>query len=402
MIATASLVSCTAASSYELSAAEATQALNLQRETNGIPAGIADRLAWDEGCAAHLNWLRLNPSAYESNPHIETPGTPGYSEAGAWAGEHAGLLGQLALSSTGTAWYDGFEEAPYHLFPLLAPSLTEIGYVPNCIVDTGGPARPVPLTPQILTYPGNGTNFIEAWEKAEESPHTPAPLAGLPENRITGPYLVVYAWGAGTGELTGATLRGPAGPVEVRTVSAEEGGFVIPPAPLTVGATYTATATYTPASVADGGSSAPPIDHEWSFTVARPGRLVEGLVIGTKPLPVVSGTPLPTSHPKPVFSSPVVVRIVRVALNRRFGTAVLYIRLSSAEPGTVTLTGRGIKTVRKWIPRSAAIKMSVTPTPILTRRLRHNGKATVRVQLAVAQGAPSGTSTRTVLLTLRH
>jgi hypothetical protein len=52
---------------YLLNSAEATQALNLQRETNGIPAGITDRAEWDGACAAHLHWLDLNPSAWDSN-----------------------------------------------------------------------------------------------------------------------------------------------------------------------------------------------------------------------------------------------------------------------------------------------------------------------------------------------
>lgn len=264
LVTSACLIASTPASAYLLNSAEATQALNLQREANGIPAGITDRPEWDEACTAHLNWLTLNPSAWQTNPHVEIPGTPGYTEAGAWAGLNSDLLGQFALIPESPGWYDGWEEAPYHLWHILTPALSEIGYVPNCIV-VGGTNRPAPATPQILTYPGNNTDFARAREKAEEWPGTPAPRAELPEGGITGPYLFVYAWGAtGNGEITGATLTGPSGPVEVRTVSEPgSGGFLIPPAPLTVGTTYTASVTYTPATVEAGGSGGPPLIHEW-------------------------------------------------------------------------------------------------------------------------------------------
>jgi len=402
LIAVVCLVPSGSAGAYAKNAAEAIEGLNRQREASGIPAGITDRPEWNEACAAHLNWMALNLPASNSNPHDEIPGTPGYTEAGAWAGLNADLLGQLGLPSEGSGWYDGYEEAPYHLFPLLAPSLTEIGYVPNCVVVHGGTLRPEPATPQILTYPGNHTDFVLAWEKAEEWPDTPASRAGLPEGKITGPYILVYTWGAGLGQITSATLSGPDGPVEVRIVSEPgAGGFLIPPAPLTVGATYTTTVTYAPASLEAGGSGSPPITHEWSFTVAHPGRVVEGPIIGPPTSPIAKAeTPTPPSTPTQLH--PLLARIARVARNTKRGSAMITVLLPARGPGIARLWGSGVRTVREHFAAATAIKLSVTPTREMLKTLHRVGHTPVHLHVVLAQrGYASTTISRMVILILR-
>jgi hypothetical protein len=400
LVAAVCLIASTPASGYLLNSAEATQALNLQRETNGLPGGITDRPEWDEACAAHLNWLALNPSAWTTNPHVEIPGTPGYTEAGAWAGLHSVLLGQLVLLSESPGWYDGWEEAPYHLLHLLDPSLTEIGYMPNCVA-LGALNRPAPTTTQILTYPGNETDFVRAWEKAEEWPDTPAARAGLPEGTITGPYILVYAWGPpGNGEITAATLRGPTGPVEVRTISEPGlGGFLVPPVPLTVGATYAATVTYTPASIEAGGSGGPPITHEWSFTAARPGRVVEDPILGPPAAP-----PTSTSQPIAGSSTPrpsLHIHILRISRDMRHGTATITLHLNTTAPGAARLWGKGIRSVYGRFSGATSIKLKVIPTGEVAHMLRRGGKGRVRVHITIEQaGYAETTISRIVSLAL--
>jgi len=68
------LALCAPAASGAVTAGQAMSWLNAQRAANGLPAGIADDVEWNEGCRLHMQWYAKNPSA--SNPHIEAPGTP--------------------------------------------------------------------------------------------------------------------------------------------------------------------------------------------------------------------------------------------------------------------------------------------------------------------------------------
>ena len=234
--------------------------LDAQRAANGIPAGIAEDTEWNEGCRLHMAWYAKNRTA--SNPHIETPGTPGYTTTGAFAGAHAVLaFGVDWARSSAYPWRasDPWESAPIHLMQLLAPELSVSGFSPVCMITSGGYQRIPPAEPELLTYPGNGTRFIYATEQADEWPFTPAPFVGLRQGATTGPYLFVLGWGTGNGRLTSASLKGPKGPLQVRTVDNSTtgplgdlgsymppGGMLIPVKPLTPASTYTATATFAP------------------------------------------------------------------------------------------------------------------------------------------------------------
>lgn len=243
-----------------VSSAQAIAWLNAQREANGIPAGITDNPEWDAGCQAHMRWWAENPNA--SNPHIETPGTPGYTTAGAFAGANAVLAqGSEWAVSTQYPWHaaNPWEHAPIHLMQLLGAELSVTGFAPTCMITWAGYQRTPPATPQLLAYPGNGTSFIYASERAEEWPFTPAAFVGLQQGGLTGPYLYVLGWGTGRGRITAASLNGPGGPVEVRTVDdyttgslgelgsyLPPGGIVIPVKPLAPSTTYTASVTFAP------------------------------------------------------------------------------------------------------------------------------------------------------------
>lgn len=142
---------------------------------------------------------------------------------------------------------------------LLAPELSVSGFSPGCMITSGGYERTPPAEPELLTYPGNGTSFIYPTEQANEWPFTPAPFIGLRQGATTGPYLFVLGWGTSSGRLTSASLTGPSGAVEVRTVDDSTtgplgdlgsymppGGMVIPVKALSPGKRYTATATFAP------------------------------------------------------------------------------------------------------------------------------------------------------------
>ncbi len=60
---------------------------NQQRARWGLPAGVVNVPLWSQACAAHNAYQDLN----NKMAHPETPGQPGYSEGGNWAGTHAVL-----------------------------------------------------------------------------------------------------------------------------------------------------------------------------------------------------------------------------------------------------------------------------------------------------------------------
>ena len=156
-----------------------------------------------------------------------------------------------------------WETAPIHLMQLLGPSLSMTGYAPGCMFTWPGYQRADPPAPILLSYPGEGTRFIYARERASESPFVPGEFVGLGSGALTGPHLYVLAWGAGSGQITSASLTGPAGPVAVKTVDnttrgsrgnlggyLPAGGMIIPVAPLAPGSIYTASVTFQPLGAA--------------------------------------------------------------------------------------------------------------------------------------------------------
>jgi hypothetical protein len=247
--------------------------LNAQRAANGLPAGITGNPAWDAGCANHRRWLTQNPGS--ANPHEETPATPGYTEDGAFAGSSSVLGGDWTASAK-YPWggANPWETAPIHLMQLLGPPLSVTGYAPGCMFTWPGYLREAPPVPQLLTYPGNATTWIYHRETASESPFVPGQFIGLRAGTQTGPHLYVLAWGAPSGQITSASLTGPSGPLEVRTVDnttrsslgdlggyLPAGGILIPVRPLAPGTTYAASVAFTP-------SQQPPLTVAWTFATA--------------------------------------------------------------------------------------------------------------------------------------
>ena len=263
--------------------------LNYQRAENGLPGGVTENPVWDAGCAAHIAWMEANPSA--PNPHDETPGSTGYTAAGAAAGDGSVLASGADWTASSVPWgaADPWESAPIHLMQLLSPDLMSTGWADDgrdaCMVTWGGYDRPPPAVPQLLAYPGAGTVWVAPSEAASESPFTPGQFVNVPAGATTGPYLFVFGYGTGRGSITRATLVGPQGAVAVRTVDDDTvgalgnlgdalpaGGMIIPLSPLMAGAAYTASATFTPDQfdwnddLVDSPGS--PLTLTWTFQVA--------------------------------------------------------------------------------------------------------------------------------------
>jgi hypothetical protein len=261
--------------------AQAIANLNAQRAANGIPAGITENPSSSAACAAHNNYERENGGELT---HSETAGNPGYTDAGNQA------AGSSVLAA-GTNWdtTNPWETAPIHLAQLLDPYLAQMGvddsdgYVCATTLPPDAAFSPSPPTIVGYSYPGNGQTDWPTSETAAEGPFTPGDLVGLPQPMTTGPYLfVLFAgpWPAFSAYLsiTSATLTGPSGPVAIKTADGNTptpqgvtlgayigtAGMVIPVAPLTAGATYTAQVD---GSVDNNGTPVP-VSERFSFTTA--------------------------------------------------------------------------------------------------------------------------------------
>lgn len=245
--------------------------LNAERARWGLPADITLDSAWSQACAAHDAYLADNKRL----EHPEDTGLPGASPAGAWAGLHSILAGGYYWASEGNPW----EDAPIHLNQLYTPDLDVVGIDESRdICTTTWPGIGAPQQPggTIITYPGDGTSGFPPSERAAESPFVPGQFVGLPEGTIAGREIFVYEERgvcsafdclAGAPEIESATLTGPTGLVEVRTVGGNTkevgggltGAIIIPVKPLAAQASYTAEVTLAPYG------ALPAERHRWSF-----------------------------------------------------------------------------------------------------------------------------------------
>ena len=240
----------------------AVAALNAQRAANGIPGDLVERADWSAACRAHDRYMQLN-NVFDP---IEDPRGRGYSKTGAWAGINS-VLGWGSWAAGRNPW----ENAPLGLMPLLSPRLTQLGvssaYRHVCATTKPGYLRPAPADPSLYPYPGDGAAGVPYRQWSYGLPVTPGDFVGLPAGFTTGPNLLVMADIDGIARMTGASLVGPDGPVEIRTVDntvdglgsyLPTGGVIIPVDPLAPGATYRAAAT-----MVVGGVT---LSRAWSFS----------------------------------------------------------------------------------------------------------------------------------------
>jgi len=83
------------------------------------------------------------------------------------------------------------------------------------------------------------------------------------------------------------------------------------------------------------------------------------------------------------------IRFNGLRLNRRSGTAVLFVRVF--EPGRVVLHGRGVRRLGRGAPQAKVVALPVKPKVRLRRYLKQHGKGRIRVEATFkpTAGTPS-------------
>jgi hypothetical protein len=190
--------------------------LNEQRVSSGLPSvQFSPKLS--QGCAAHDRYMTLNGFG-----HGEIPGRPGYSPEGAGEGEYGGSevlhWGGYGYGPDGV---NPFENAPIHLYLMLEPTVSSVGYHAGNFVCArmrgGGPGGGT--GPQFYSYPGPGATGVWHSQQAAESPYIPQQLVGIPEDKKTGPNILLFSTGAGRNlKATSFSLTGPDGAVPAKLV----------------------------------------------------------------------------------------------------------------------------------------------------------------------------------------
>jgi hypothetical protein len=309
--------------------------LNQERRRWGLPAAVGLEGDWSQACAAHDAYIGANPNpiAEGVSPHTELPGRPGYSPGGRWAaGQSVLVLGRLQWEAEDNPW----ENAPYHLSQLLDPDIAQMGIDDSeavCATTWPGVRPPTLPVGTVLTYPGDGTTGLPPAENAAEWPSVPGAVVGIPEGTIAGRELFVYeeqppfvgqCFGfcyGGAPTLASASLIGPAGPIEVRSVDGSNGSgasaILIPVKPLAPFSAYTATVTLA-ASILP---VVPEVTHQWTFTTGAPNPLGNWHESG-------AGTPTTTSARAPQLTDLMITprrfRPARKARARHGGATVSY------------------------------------------------------------------------------
>src|SRR6478609_5920671 len=138
-----------AAPAHAITPTDAVTRINALRAQNGLPPLVEDQLLSQE-CQAHARYMALNDGWDEGQAHGETPGRPGYSDAGARAARRSVLAGP-------TGWSDPhpWVASPEHVRLIMDPELQRTGYGEQdgwmCLQVVKRP-RPE-LTGQVFTFP---------------------------------------------------------------------------------------------------------------------------------------------------------------------------------------------------------------------------------------------------------
>lgn len=127
--------------------------------------------------------------------------------------------------------------------------------------------------------------------------------------------------------------------------------------------------------------------------------------------PATPPPPCPPPPPPPAISVSLVpasaaisnrFRLNRLRLNRRAGSALLFVRVPAA--GRLFLWGRGVRGLRRTARRPKLVRLPVRPKVPLKRFLKRHGKARIRFKVAFQPfgGTPRTREKRIVLRRKRH
>ncbi len=233
---------------------QAVQALNKQREANGIPGGLALEPALSEGC---LSWATIYRPAPGQYPHEEIPTQPGYTSEGNAAAASSDLDGEPGGKFTvGTLWtanFNPWSAAAFHLSRLMDPAATTAWYGATdtaACIGTGG-SRSF-TSPAYYSYPGNGATEVPTRENTGEWPHSPEQDVGLGDEAFVAPAIILWAEGT-QATLTSATVQSTRGtiiPTQLETADPYNDGasFVVPTSKLAPDTAYVLTANWSAVS----------------------------------------------------------------------------------------------------------------------------------------------------------
>ena len=127
------------------------------------------------------------------------------------------------------------------------------------------------------------------------------------------------------------------------------------------------------------------------------------LVLELPSSPVAAEEPVYEEAPGPIYSpapGPGKVRFNGLKLNRRSGTAVLFVRVF--EPGRVILHGRGVRRLVRGAPRAKVVRLPVKPKVRLRRYLERHGKGRIRVEVTFKPTAGEPRTLEKPIVLRRH
>ena len=97
--------------------------VNLYRSQAGLDP-VSERADLSADAVSHSRWMVLNGTV----AHSQTPGTPGYTNAGNASGGRSNVYGTTLASTRDVSAVDGWVTGPFHAVGFLTPSLVEVGY----------------------------------------------------------------------------------------------------------------------------------------------------------------------------------------------------------------------------------------------------------------------------------
>ena len=169
------------APAHAITPTDAVSRINALRVQNSLPPLVEDALLSRE-CRAHARYMALNDGWDEEQAHGETPGRPGYSEAGARAARQSVLAGPAGWTNP-HPWVESAE----HVRLIMDPELQRTGYGEQdgwaCLQVIKGP-RP-DLAGQVFTFPGPGGVLPE--DASALIVYTPNADVTFTDERLTGP-----------------------------------------------------------------------------------------------------------------------------------------------------------------------------------------------------------------------
>ncbi len=245
--------------------------LNYYRQKIGLAPVAQDPVLTAE-VEAHINYMNLNDPVLELSDHYETPGMPGYSIAGAVAGESS----DLSVGSSVAYSIPGYAYSAYHSMLIYDPYAKVFGaYGAGAYSGLMAGAVGVPAsisTP--LLKPANGSTTTNLGFYTPSEGPNPGAVCPAGYNGNTGPVLligvtasmvingVVTATVVGSNGTTDPTCLviplAPVGSAVNVTANEIELSSFIPEYPLVPGVHYTVNVT---------GISPTPV---WSFTAKAP------------------------------------------------------------------------------------------------------------------------------------